>query len=255
MPIHDWTRLDDGIFHAFHLAWLARLQETLNQGVLPSGYYALAEQSTGAAVPDVLTLQGNGNDSPGTSISDGGPPGGVATLVRTPPQTRFTTQLSIPDYVARRRTLVIHHVTDDGVVAFLEVVSPGNKASIYAFRTFIEKATGILARGYHLLLVDLHPPTRRDPQGIHAVIAEELGAGPFTLPQGQPLTVASYEATRPGGIAHVDTLAVGDSLPDAPLYLEPGGYVRVPLEATYREAYRGMPLRWRRVLEGGTPPC
>jgi hypothetical protein len=253
MPIHDWTRVDDGIFHAFHLAWLARLQETLNQGVLPSGYYALAEQVAGATVPDVLTLQGNGLEGGEPSATDSGSTGGAATLVRTPPQTRFTTQLTIPDYVARRRTLVIHHVSDDDVVAFLEIVSPGNKASIYAFRTFVEKATGILARGYHLLLVDLHPPTRRDPQGIHAVIAAELGAAAFTPPAGQPLTVASYEATRPGGIAHVDTLGAGDNLPDAPLYLEPGGYIRVPLEATYREAYRGVPLRWRRVLEGATP--
>jgi hypothetical protein len=73
--------------------------------------------------------------------------------------------------------------------------------------------------------------------------------------EGQTQTVPSYEATRPDGSAHVDTLAVGGTLPDAPLYLEPGGYVRVPLEATYREAYSGVPFRWWRVLEGGTPPC
>jgi hypothetical protein len=252
MPVHDWTRVEDGIFHAFHLAWMSELQKTLNAGVLPAGYYALAEQVAGSIGPDVLTLQGNGKENGETAVTDSDSAGGTLTLVRTPPQTRFTTQLHIPNYLARRRTLVIHHVSDD-VVALLEIVSPGNKASIYAFRSFTEKATGVLARGYHLLLVDLHPPTPRDPQGIHAVIAEELGAGPFTPRAGQPLTVASYEATRPGGIAHVDTLAVGDTLPDAPLFLEPGGYVRVPLEATYREAYRGVPLRWRRVLEGMTP--
>jgi len=49
------------------------------------------------------------------------------------------------------------------------------------------------------------------------------------------------------------TLAVDDPLPDAPLFLEPGGYVRVPLEVTYCEAYSGVPLRWRRVLEKATP--
>ena len=34
----------------------------------------------------------------------------------------------------------------------------------------------------------------------------------------------SPEAARPGGNAYVDTLAVGDPLPDAPLFLEPGCY-------------------------------
>jgi hypothetical protein len=35
-----------------------------------------------------------------------------------------------------------------------------------------------------------------------------------------------------------------------PLFLEEDTYVDVPLEDTYREAYRGIPDRWRAVLEG-----
>jgi hypothetical protein len=254
MPIHDWTRVDDGVFHDFHLAWISELRKALNSGILPSGYYALAEQVAGSVGPDVLTLQGNGIGTGEATEADSGTGGGTQTLVRATPQAQFTAHLTIPDYVTRRRTLVIHHVSGDEIVALLEIVSPGNKASNYAFRTFVEKATGVLARGYHLLLVDLHPPTPRDPQGIHAAIAADLGGPPFTPPAGRPLTVASYEAARPGGVAYVDALAVGDPLPDAPLFLEPGGHVRVPLEATYREAYRGVPLRWRRGLEGVPHP-
>src|SRR5262245_33877268 len=149
MPIHDWTRVDDGIFHAFHLAWLGELQKTLNSGVLPSDYYALAEQFEGSVGPDVLTLQGNGVDVGEPAEGDSSATGGPLTLVRTPPQTRFTTHLSIPNYVSLRRTLIIHHVSGDRVVALLEIISPGNKASVYAFRTFLHKATGVLARGYH----------------------------------------------------------------------------------------------------------
>lgn len=44
MPAHDWTRVDDGIFHDFHLGWIAELRKTLNGGLLPAGYYALGEQ-------------------------------------------------------------------------------------------------------------------------------------------------------------------------------------------------------------------
>jgi hypothetical protein len=34
------------------------------------------------------------------------------------------------------------------------------------------------------------------------------------------------------------------------LFLRPDRYVDVPLEATYQEAYTGMPSFWRDVLEG-----
>ena len=34
-----------------------------------------------------------------------------------------------------------------------------------------------------------------------------------------------------------------------PLFLQPGAYVEVPLEATYREAFAAVPRRWRDVLE------
>ena len=35
MPIHDWTRVDAGIFHDFHSAWIAGFRSSLNQEVLP----------------------------------------------------------------------------------------------------------------------------------------------------------------------------------------------------------------------------
>ncbi len=56
MPIHDWTRVDAGIFHAFHLNWIAELNKALNNGLLPEGFYALPEQHAGSSIPDILTL-------------------------------------------------------------------------------------------------------------------------------------------------------------------------------------------------------
>jgi hypothetical protein len=44
MPIHDWTRVDAGIFHSFYLGWIGILKKTLNVGLLPPNSYALAEQ-------------------------------------------------------------------------------------------------------------------------------------------------------------------------------------------------------------------
>jgi hypothetical protein len=38
MPVHDWRRVDAGIFHHFHLGWIAELSRALNRGLLPPDY-------------------------------------------------------------------------------------------------------------------------------------------------------------------------------------------------------------------------
>ena len=49
--------------------------------------------------------------------------------------------------------------------------------------------------------------------------------------------------------AYIEPTAVGRELIDMPLFLSPAIYVNVPLEATYRAAWRGVPRKWREVLE------
>ena len=136
-------------------------------------------------------------------------------------------------------------------MALIEIVSPGNKGSKNALKALIDKACELLEHKVHLLILDLFPPTKRDPNGIHAAIWDEVNDESFTLPADKPLTLAAYESALTVK-ASIETVAVGDDLPDMPLYLEPNGYVLVPLEATYQAAYRGMPEFWRDVLEGGT---
>lgn len=41
MPVHDWTRVEAGIFHDFHTVWIGQIRNALNEGLLPAGYYAL----------------------------------------------------------------------------------------------------------------------------------------------------------------------------------------------------------------------
>ena len=66
--------------------------------------------------------------------------------------------------------------------------------------------------------------------------------------RNQPLTLAAYDAGPPTK-AYVQPLAVGDSLADMPLFLAPSWYVEVPMELSYQAAWRGVPRRWREVLE------
>jgi hypothetical protein len=62
--------------------------------------------------------------------------------------------------------------------------------------------------------------------------------------------LASYESGA-GVRAFIEPVGVGDALIDMPLYLQPGRYVAVPLEETYRLAFESVPRRWRTILEPG----
>ncbi len=248
MPVHDWTRVNAGIFHNIHNGWITHLTEVLNDGRLPPDYYALAEQVAGGRGPDVLTLQEA--DSTGDA-SSGGPRGAVA-VATAPPRVRFTATAEVNQYALRKRRITVRHVSGDRVIAFIEILSPGNKNSRHALRSFVSKAVSALTHGIHLLLIDLFPPGRRDPRGIHGAVWEELGET-NVMPNDKPLTLAAYSAGY-CPTAYVEPVAVGDVLPDMPLFLTPDDYIPVGLESTYLAAWRGVPKKWRAVLESPTRP-
>ncbi len=250
MPVHDWTRVEAGIFHAFHVAWVPEIQRALNGGLLPEGYYALAEQHAGHAIADVLTLHA----SPASLEPLPLPPatGGTAMAEAPPRIARRETIESAA--LARRRTLAIRHVSGHRLVALLEIVSPANTDRPQSVEQFAAKAVESLDAGIHLLLVDVLPPGPWDPQGMHGLVRQRLGQSeePYDLPADKPLTLASY-TSGPQVDVYLEHLAVGSPLVEMPLFLRPDRYVNVPLEATYGEAYQGMPAFWRGVLEGRQP--
>lgn len=252
MPIHDWTRVDAGIFHDFHLSWLAAIKRVLNAGLLPPDYYALTEQYAGPGQPDVLALH-SPVAPPGNGSHAGGWPetGGVALRTEAPP-VHFHDRADDEVYAPKGRAIAIRRTNGDRVVAVIEVVSPGNKGSKAALRAFVTKAADYLVAGVHLLVLDLFPPSARDPQGIHPALWSEFVDRPFTLPSGKSLTLAAYSAGVPKE-AFVQPVGVGDPLPEMPLYLTPGAYVAVPLEATYQAAWAEVPPRWQRVIQ--PPPA
>ncbi len=250
MPMHDWTRVEAGIYHAFHHAWVHQLSTALNQGGLPQDYYALPEQVAAGFGPDVLTLQTQSPEE-GEEQERGGV--ATATALQTRPQTRFTAETDAEFYRRKKSAIAVRHVSGDRLVAMIEIVSPGNKGSRHALRAFVNKACELLEARIHLLIVDPFPPGPRDPNGVHAAIWEEVEDKGFALPDDKRLTLVAYECdltTR----AYIEPVAVGDVLPDMPLYLEPHAWVKVPLEATYQAAFAVQPRRWRRVLEAPALP-
>src|SRR5262249_21516465 len=107
MPIHDWTRVDAGLFHAFHQRWISALSDALNMGGLPPGYFALAEQSNGTVGLAVATA---------------------------PPRTRLTRHTEAVSYARKANRISVRH-RHGQVVAVIEIVSPGNKGSRADFQT------------------------------------------------------------------------------------------------------------------------
>jgi hypothetical protein len=217
MPIHDWTRVDAGLFHDFHQDWTIELRRSLNAGRLPPGFTALTE------------------------------PGGGLAGGTVPPEGLFVDQTEEDTYASRANRIRIQH-RHGHVVAVIEIVSPGNKNTHHALKAFVRKASVLIREGIHLLVIDLFPPSERDPQGIHKAIWDEIDEGPFQLPADKPLTLAAYRAI-PTKEAYLDPVAVGDDLPALPIFLTEDDYIVAPLEETYRASWAVYPAALKELLE------
>jgi hypothetical protein len=217
MPLHDWTRVIEGVWHDFHLAWITHLQAKLNQGGLPRDYYALSE----GHAAEFQTAK--------------------SALLKSAQETAF--------YLALRRTLAIRETNSDRMVALVEMASPAIKQSPEAVANFVGKVTSAIRAGLHALLIDPFPPSEYDEHGLHAVVWEALGERLTESPFDRSLTLASYCA-EPRIAAYVEPMSVGLPLTEVPLFLTRTHYIRTPLEPTYMQAWAGVPERWRRVIEG-----
>lgn len=239
MPIHDWTRAPAGVYHDFHQDWTIQLRRALNAGILPDGYFAMADQRIGGLEPDVATLH---QDRPGA--------GGGLTVAEAPPRLRQAARSeSEAAHYARKANRIAIHKTIGRVVAMIEIVSPGNKDGKHAVHSFTAKAVELLQHGIHLLLIDPFPPSPRDPDGLPRLIWDELTGEPYDAgPPGGPLRVAAFDALD-GPAVYVDAPAIGGSWPDAPLFLGPGWYVEAPLESTYMDSWDATPRPIRNLVE------
>lgn len=125
-------------------------------------------------------------------------------------------------------------------MATIEVVSPGNKDNRARAASFRAKILECIESGLHILLVDVHTPTR-SARDFGAEIARELGSSADL--EHSDRAVTSFEViAEPWQIRLYRTsLAVGNALPEGLLFLESDRPVRVPLESTYAEAFDCLP--------------
>jgi hypothetical protein len=210
--------------------------------VTPNGRYGdpvkCREQRSGPKETDALTVE--------LAAPDESAQGGPALLER--PRTRIHRQTDKAYYAEKAdRVTIRHHLGQ--IVAFIEIVSPGNKDGDRALERFVAKIADAMQQGIHVLVVDLFPPTTRDPAGIHKAIWDQFDREEFELPTHQNRVFASYESAGVQS-AHIETLGLGDPLPDMPLFIAPGAHVLVPLEEVYMNAWEDTPAAVRRQVIG-----
>jgi Protein of unknown function (DUF4058) len=212
MPVHDWSTVEPGLSHDFHQGWIVAIRNALNSRLLPDDHFALLDHRMH-------------NNAPVGDLTEAG------------------------DYAARANRITVRH-RHGQIVAVIEIVSPGSKSNRSEFTAFVDKSVELIRQGVHLLVVDLFPPTSRDPDGIHRVIWSEFDDSEVARPADKPLTLVSYEA-EPFPVAYFEPVAVGDSLPPMPVFLKSGSHFDVPLEETYRSTWDLFPRHLRRLLEPG----
>ena len=248
MPMHDWTLVSPGTYHGFHTLWIGELTRVLNTGLLPKPYYAEPEQVAGDTGPDVLTLEMDADFSV-ADISDPKSISGTAILTEVLPSvTIMQTASEAEIYSERRNRLAIRHASGDRLVAYIELLSSGNKLNQRSLDRFLDKACSVIEQGVHLLIVDPYPPGKLDPHGIHGSIWNEIDpTAPFQFPDSRRLTAVSYHSVRPA-VAYVEPLGIGLSLPIMPLFLDSQRYINLPLEPSYNAAFSAIPIQYRERL-------
>ena len=240
MPVHDWARVDAGLFHHFLQAWTADLCRALNRGLLPAGYSALIEGKVTGAEPDLMAVAGRSGPGDGPSAGGGG-----LLVSEAPPRVQHVSRPTSDagSYAGRANRVGIWYKGRQ-LVAVIEVVSPGNKDRKSATERFVRKAVDLLVKGVNLLVVDLFPPTAHDPQGVYKLIWDEVRDEPFALPPDKPLVLASCTG-EPAPTAYVQPVGVGDPLPSMPLFLDEQRYIPAPLDATYAQTWEDYPADFR----------
>ena len=251
MPVHDWTRVVSGVFHDFHQTWITTIKNALNDGLLPEGFYAMVEQIAEGPRPDVIALEAEDVwESASAAVGQT-----ALAIEEHPPRVQYSEETEEEIYAQAADRVAVRHSSGDRVVAYIELVSPGNKHSEHDIDEFIEKLDEALERGCHLLIIDILPPGKHDPRGMHARFWEHRTGHAHGVDAERPLGLSAYQAKPVGEYAIVprawfQPVAVGQTLPDMPLFLTANHYINCPLESTYMAAWQGVPKRWKVVLEG-----
>ncbi len=249
MPIHDWSKFGDWLFHNQQFGWAVHLSGMLNTGGLPKGFYSLISS---------LDFVEPASDEDESDERPPEPPDlstlpGVFHANEIPPHVRLNSEVS-DFYERKRKRIRIYRECDDQIVATIEILSPGNKTSRPAIDRIVKLIADELRQEHQVLVIDINMPTPCAPQGIHREIFAEFGDETYIAPADAPLTLAAYTSGHTIS-ARVEPVGVRERLPPMPLFLAPHYYLMIPLEESYAKAFSGLPRHLQAELNATISPA
>ena len=243
MPVLDHFRPPlsaERHWQAFHAGWASALAGRLNESILPPGYFAEEYVQLGPRVEiDLATYEEAASES--SAAAGGGSGVQLARGLRTwaPTEATWTIPAVLPDTVEVR---VFSSEAGPQLVGVVELVSPSNKDRPAHRRAFATKSASYLGQGVSLVVVDV--VTSR-AANLHNELMDLLRVQPKTayrLATEPPLYVVAYRPIVRREGPQIDlwptSLAIGDPLPEVPLYLRADLAVPIELEASYVETCR-----------------
>jgi hypothetical protein len=175
--------------------------------------------------------------------------GGVA-IAEAPPRVRFSFDSEILQYAEKADRIAVRSISGNRIVAFVEIISPGNKLSGLAFRKFREKIQTLIENGIQILIVNLFPPGSFDPDGIPRGLQIESDSVVPAVTKDEPLSFVSLRVSDHIS-GFVELSATGRDVPTMPLFLNADRYINVLLNESYEAAWRSVPQPWRDIVAAG----
>jgi hypothetical protein len=165
--------------------------------------------------------------------------GGVATATRAPPQPTFTADADLTEQY-EYEVLVYDQSRGRTLVAAVEIVSPANKDRPENRRAFVTKCAAMLQKGVCVSIVDL-VTTRQF--NLYAELLAFIDRPDPAFASNPPSVYAVTCRCRKDGRASkfeswAYPLAVGQPLPNLPIWLSDELNVWLELEASYEETCR-----------------
>jgi hypothetical protein len=208
-------------WESFQANWAGEIMATLNQEVMPKGYFAEIPVHFGGCV----------------EVADDGvvivQPGLASDVVLMP--------AVFPDEI---EVQIIQRSGGPTLVAAIELISPRNKDRPEARRAFAAKCVAYLQLGIGLLIIDVVTERRANLHDELIQLLEQEAA--YRFPGHSLLYSVAYRPLRTESAGdqieiRPVALGLGETLPTMPLALRDGPLVLVDLEATYtRTRHRTM---------------
>jgi hypothetical protein len=165
--------------------------------------------------------------------------GGMATATWAPPEPTLTVDLDLAEQYAYE-VLVYDQSRGRQLVAAVEIVSPANKDRPQNRRAFVTKCAALLQQGVCVSLLDVvttrHFNLYCDLLALLDRMDPAFGADP---PPIYAVTCQCREMARTPKLAiWAYPLAVGEQIPNLPIWLSDDLNVSLELEASYEETCR-----------------